>query len=82
MPANPCPIDSAHIVEVRPSEVERAAEEQYRISAMVNLPEATPVTIVLADGEHVAMQIDVPEFQDTVIGYDELLVHDYISSSC
>ena len=33
------------------------------------------MTIIIANGEHIAVQIDVPEFEDTIVGYDELLVH-------
>lgn len=73
--SNSCPIDSAHIAEIRSSKVEGTAEEKYRVSSMIDFPEATPMTIIIANGEHIAVQIDVPEFEDTIIGYDELLVH-------
>jgi hypothetical protein len=42
---------------------------------MIDFPEATPMTIIIANGEHIAVQIDVPEFKDAIVGYDELLVH-------
>ena len=75
MSSNSRPIDSAHITEIRPSKVEGSAEEQYRVPTVVDFPEATSMTIIIANGEHVAVQIDVPEFEDTIVGYDELLVH-------
>lgn len=73
--SNSSPIDSAHITEIRSSKVERTAEEQYRVPTMVDFPEATSMTIIVAHGEHIAVQIDVSEFEDTIIGYNELLVH-------
>ena len=73
--SNSCPIDSAHITEIRSSKVEGPAEEQYRVPTMVDFPKSTPMTIIVAHGEHIAVQIDVSEFEDTIVGYDELLVH-------
>jgi hypothetical protein len=77
--SNSCPIDSTHITEIRSSKIEGTAEEKYRVSSMIDFPEATSMTIIIANGEHIAMQIDVPEFEDTIVGYDELLVHILLS---
>ena len=73
--SNSCPIDSAYITEIRSSKVEGPAEEQYRVPTMIDFPEATSMTIIIANGKHIAVQIDVPEFEDAIVGYDELLVH-------
>jgi hypothetical protein len=73
--SNSCPIDSAYITEIRSSKVEGTAEKQYCVSSMIDFPEATPMTIIIANGEHITVQIDVPEFKDAIVGYDELLVH-------
>ena len=75
MSSNSRPIDSTHITEIWPPKVEGTTEEQYRVPTMIDFPEATSMTIIIANGEHVAVQIDVPEFEDTIVGYDELLVH-------
>ena len=72
---NPSPIDSAYITEIRSSKVKGTSEEQYSIPTMIDFPEAAPMTIIFANGEHIAVQIDVPEFEDTIVGYDELLIH-------
>ncbi len=50
MTSNSCPIDSAHITEIRSSKVEGTTEEQYRISSMIDFPEATPMAIIIANG--------------------------------
>ena len=75
MSPDTCPIDAAHITEIRSSEVERPAEEQYRVPTVIDFPEPTPMTIIFSNGEHIAMQIDVSEFEDTIVGYDEFLKH-------
>jgi hypothetical protein len=77
--SNSCPIDSAHITEIRSSKVEGTAEEQYRVPTMVDFPETTSMTIIVAHGEHIPVQIDVSEFEDTIVGYDKLLVHILLS---
>jgi len=48
--SNSCPIDSAHITEIRASKVEGTAEEQYRVSSMIDFPEATSMAIIIANG--------------------------------
>lgn len=75
MSPDSCPIDAAHITEIWSTKVERPAEEQYRVPTVIDFPKATPMTIIFANGEHIAMQIDVPEFEDTIVGYDEFLKH-------
>ena len=73
--SNSSPIDSTYITEIWTSKVERSAEEEYCVPTMIDLPETTSMAIIIAYGEHITMQIDVSEFEDTVVGYDELLVH-------
>ena len=73
--SDPCPVDTAHIVEVRTAEVERTSIEQDGTAGMINLPQPTAMTIVLPDLEQFTMLIDMPELEHALVCYDELLIH-------
>ena len=78
---NTRPLDAPYPFETRRTELERATVEQHTSAPFVHLPQSAAVRAFLTPSQQMAMLIDTPKLQHTILIDNEFLIHIFLLHS-
>ena len=76
--ANHRPFDLLVATEVRTAEIIALPIEDDGIAGVINFPKTTAKASIFSPNEKVAMQMNIPKFENAVLADDEFLSHTLI----